>query len=500
MERSAQPPPVPPGSERRLIDQYLQRYAEPEVAYASELVGEYDAAVVVPLAAEEPGCLDGLTPALARRAGELPVLLVAVVNGRSDAPASVEAKNQVLLADWRARARTQRVLRPLSAGAEASRCPARAELLGVEVPRGTLDVLVLDAATDTQRFPPKQGVGLARRIGCDLTVALARSGQLRARYIGAADGDVSLPESYVRALCRPPASAALLFPFEHTSSGDENLDVATELVELTWRYYLLGTAWAGSPFAYHSLGSCLAPEIVSYARVRGYPRRQAAEDFHLLAKLAKVGELDAPNEPCVRIAARRSTRVPFGTGQAVDRLLRRVSGETDEPSEPHGTNAPSDAYLLHDPRVFLALRLLIDALRRVALESPDERVALEPSEHDSFAGGAATAGELPHAVRQLVDEHAQRWRGLLAGPLAGCPTGAHRLHRTFEAFDALAVLRAVHAFRDAGLPPVPWRVALSRAPFLRFPAGAPPRDALEAAREAERLLPPRRGLGSPRYG
>jgi hypothetical protein len=472
--------------ERRVLDQYLARYAEPEAKYAAELGGEYAAAVVMPLAGEEPGCLDALSPALAQPGGALPVLLVAVINGRRESQPALEAQNQALLADWRARARRRRELRPLAGGADGSRRPARAELLQLDVSGGSLDVLVLDAATGDHRFPPKQGVGLARRIGCDVVIGLARAGQVRARYIGAADGDVHLPAGYVESLCRAPASAALLFSFEHTSSGDTAVDEATRLVELSWRHYLLGTSWAGSPYAYHSLGSCLAPEVVAYAQVRGYPRRLAAEDFHLLAKLAKVGWLEVPEQPVVSIAARRSTRVPFGTGQAVERLLRG----------PASVVAPSDECLLHDPRVFEALRLLIEALRAFALRS-----SFDP--HPPAASAHGEHAALPVEVLRVVGEHANRWRRLLAEPLAGCPSDGHRLHRTFEAFDALAILRAVHAFRDAGLPPVPWRTALGRAPFLTDfrtlgdAGAATPERALEAARAAERALPSRRGLGSP---
>ena len=51
---------------------------------------------------------------------------------------------------------------------------------------------------------------------------------------------------------------------------------------------MLGLGFAGSPYAYHSVGSTLAVRAEAYAIVRGVPKRAAGEDFYLLDKLAKV--------------------------------------------------------------------------------------------------------------------------------------------------------------------------------------------------------------------
>src|SRR5690606_7285065 len=113
---------------------------------------------------------------------------------------------------------------------------------------------------------------------------------------------------------------ALLFPFRHEGPADEPVTRATELYEASLRYHVLGLAHAGSPYAYHSIGSTLAVQARAYALVRGVPKRSAGEDFYLLDKLAKVAPLlRARGEP-VRIRARFSTRVPFGTGPAVARI------------------------------------------------------------------------------------------------------------------------------------------------------------------------------------
>lgn len=464
-------------TERRVLDQYIARYAEPEAKYATELSCRYAAAVVLPLCGEHPELIERFTETLvgsgASAPEPLPCLLIAVVNARRDAPPSVIQTNDELLADWRGRARRRTVFDAIETSAPEARTPAAAELL--ELPGESLHVLLLDASREGHRFPPRQGVGLARRIGCDLAVALARRGKLVRRYVASTDGDVHWPAGYLAALDRSPDAAALLFPFEHIDGGDARVLEATRLVELSWRYYVLGLAWAGSPFAYHSLGSCLAVEVTAYVRARGFPRRQAAEDFHLLAKLAKLGELEVLTEPTVQIVARRSGRVPFGTGPAVERVL--VQGaEADTSSD--------GAFRLHDPRVFVGLRWLAEELGSLA--------------RGALGGHREPPQGLPIAVRELLRTEAERWKATLTPRVATCPSAAHRRHRVFEGFDALATLQTLHALRDAALPPIPWRQALGAAPFFPFSAGGSSADALALARELERALPRRRGLRSPR--
>ena len=120
----------------------------------------------------------------------------------------------------------------------------------------------------------------------------------------------------------------------------------TQLYEYSLRYYVAGLSYAGSPYAFHTIGSTLAVNAVHYARVRGFPRRQAGEDFYLLNKLAKVGSVrqlsaETDCEP-IDIAARRSDRVPFGTGAAVGKLMELEN--------------PATEFLLYHPAVFGLLR------------------------------------------------------------------------------------------------------------------------------------------------
>ena len=110
--------------------------------------------------------------------------------------------------------------------------------------------------------------------------------------------------------------------------------------EIFLRAYVMGLSFAGSPYAFHAIGSTMACTAQAYVDVRGMNRRTAAEDFHFLNKLAKIGSIGVIETTTVFPSPRPSKRVPFGTGQ---RVLRFMTGGTDE-------------YRLYDPRIFEILR------------------------------------------------------------------------------------------------------------------------------------------------
>ncbi len=80
--------------------------------------------------------------------------------------------------------------------------------------------------------------------------------------------------------------------------------------------------------------------------MRGFPKREAGEDFYLLNKLAKVGTVlelaEGPDNEAIRIESRRSDRVPFGTGAAVNRITALAD--------------PLGEFRFYDPSVFELLK------------------------------------------------------------------------------------------------------------------------------------------------
>lgn len=142
---------------------------------------------------------------------------------------------------------------------------------------------------------------------------------------------------------------ALLYPYQHDDT-DDDISRATRDYEQSLHYYVDGLRRAGSPYAFHTLGSIIAFHFERYCQVRGFPKRAGGEDFYLLNKLAKLGTFYHPQDIAANriiLQPRVSHRVPFGTGPAVEKLLA------------NSQEAQTD----YHPDVFARLRELLDLIQ-----------------------------------------------------------------------------------------------------------------------------------------
>lgn len=312
----------------KAIRKYLAGYAEPEAQAASALSFRFGHALVIPSYAEAAGVLDTLDTVPEGCRG--PVLIVLVVNEPPEAPAPRIEANQ----------RTFHAL-------ERRYGPGQALQPGMRLqdhPRGYL--LSIDR-TGPEAIPKKQGVGLARKIGLDLTLAAAVHSKSAVAYLHSTDADVRLPEDYFAASERADGADGLLYPFSHLP--DDDTGEAIFAYEASLRYYVAGLRFAGSQYAFHTIGSLIAVSPQGYAAVRGVPKRCAAEDFYLLNKLRKVGQVRTLRGGPVLLSGRASSRVPFGTGPAVAR-----AATLQDPTQ----------YPVYHPAVF-------ERLRQDLRETPD---------------------------------------------------------------------------------------------------------------------------------
>jgi hypothetical protein len=447
------------------LRKYLERYAEPEAAFARELAHQYGNVLVVPLAREDAGFVEQLAPAAAAAPGR--VLVIAVVNGTDDAADAALEQNARLLHDLSARLFPRQALAPVDGS------PAQALLGRV----GAFDLLVIDRASPGRRFPVGQGVGLARRIGVDVGLALQQLGRVDSPWLASTDADAELPAGYFRSLAVQPRApdgtrrVALTMPFVHTPSGDAAIDDATLIYELSLRYYTLGLAAAGSPYAYESLGSSIVVLADAYAEVRGFPKRQAGEDFYLLDKLAKVGTIHRPRAEATRLRSRASDRVPFGTGARVREIV-----------------ADGGGLLTYHPRGFELLRLTLTALRHAVVSRNAESVLVKLG----ASLDAGTVGAVSSALDELGAFEALR------DMLDASPDGRVRERRLLTWFDALRTLRFIHLIEvPAGLARLPVLEAIEQAPFCDF-GGAELTEIERRMRafSAEQALPPDIGVES----
>ena len=198
---------------------------------------------------------------------------------------------------------------------------------GRELPR--LRLAWVDAASPGLELPAKGGgVGLARKIGLDLALArLDFTGETP--LLISLDADTLVEPSYLRVVAdhfRRSHSGGAVIPFRHRPGATPAGQEAIDRYELFLRSYVLGLSLAGSPYAFHTVGSAMACTAAAYIRMGGMNRRGAAEDFYFLQQLHRTAGVEQIRGTTVHPSARPSHRVPFGTGRSVSRALYEENG------------------------------------------------------------------------------------------------------------------------------------------------------------------------------
>lgn len=376
----------------RAIDQYLQRHAEPEAQQfnasnhpALSNKQRYQHVLIIPAFAESAYFLSNVLS----RCGNPALLTIVVVNAPDDETIEIEKI---------------RSTRKLLAGLEHSE---------------HTPIVVIDRASPGKRLPPKQGVGLARKIGSDIALRLYRDGYVTSPWLCQTDADARLPKDYFSALSSHQGT--VVFSHQHVSD-DAMLQFAAKLYDAHMQYYVQALACQGSPYAYPTLGSTIAVQANSYARARGFPKRNAGEDFHFLNKLNKLAAVTWVHQPTIEVQARRSTRVPFGTGPALEKIVTLLR---DDPS--------GHSYLSYDHRCFELLGKALIYLQQCG-QSP-EFVAI------------ATSNDRDHAriVRILLHLGLPK---VLNDKFYQQPNPEQRQHLLTNWFDGLKTLRFIHRARE----------------------------------------------------
>lgn len=262
---------------------------------------KYPGAIVIPSLAESawlPQTLDSLVSDITLAKSSLAVIFV--INNRLDATAEERHDNQLSL----------KYLREARA-----RLPFR---LGI-----------VDASSLGLELPLKEGgVGLARKLGHDLLLPFLHYSNVDPIIISL-DADTLVKPGYAAAVVnhfRSSSKGGAVIHFEHLPAKSEVEERAIERYELFIRCYVAGLEYAGSPYAFHTVGSAMACRASAYLKCGGMNRRRAGEDFYFLQSLAKTSGVVQVKGTVVYPSPRRSTRVPFGTGRAVGLLLDEEPG------------------------------------------------------------------------------------------------------------------------------------------------------------------------------
>ena len=209
-----------------------------------------------------------------------------------------------------------------------------------------INIALVDASSPGKELPEKDaGAGLARKIGMDLALTVFDYDSVNKKILISLDADCVVEKNYlseiVNSFNKKNLHAAVInYAHEIYGAGSQ----AIICYEIFLRYYELGLRFAGSPFAFHAIGSTITCDYESYIKAGGMNKRKAGEDFYFLEKLAKVTSIERINETTVHPSPRGSWRVPFGTGQRINRFLSKTQNE----------------YLLYNPDSFLILKKWLD--------------------------------------------------------------------------------------------------------------------------------------------
>ncbi|MCC8145242.1 MAG: glycosyltransferase family 2 protein [Bacteroidales bacterium] len=173
------------------------------------------------------------------------------------------------------------------------------------------------------------GAGLPRKIGMDLAVKNFYEEGNNQGIIVSLDADCTVDPNYLstiyssfRKLHLKSATLEFHHAVEHLAENDK-IRQATEVYEEYLRYYRAALEYTGYPYAYYTIGSAFAVTAETYRQAGGMGKQQAGEDFYFLQKVFPLGKTLFIDSTKVYPAARTSDRVPFGTGPAIEAMIRK---------------------------------------------------------------------------------------------------------------------------------------------------------------------------------
>lgn len=408
-------------NKQKFIEKYLEKYGvKNKWKLISGPLDYIESVVVIPALAEKNSLFNTLLSLSKNLTSELErTLVLCVINNREEPLTSGKD-----IADNR---KTIKLLNCLIANqswdalTELSITP-QLHLLS----QSNLRLAYVDSSSPGLEMPKKKGrVGLARKIGMDLGLQVLNYEKPGPRLLFSLDADTLVEDNYLssgRTYFEKENKAAAVFSFQHQNAGEPLLQSAIYCYEIFLRYYVLGLSYAGSGYAFHSIGSTMICTAEGYAAVRGMNKREAGEDFYFLNKLAKLNGIGSINNSRVYPSARPSKRVPFGTGQ---RIIRFKEGGQNE-------------YLLYDPRVFRILKQWLDLMSSGFSKDTRKILSLANKIHPS----------LEHFLE--INKFDQVWPRLICNNKS--PFNLTRQLATW--FDGFKVLKLIHYLTENCFPKI----------------------------------------------
>jgi hypothetical protein len=450
--------------EKWTIDKYLQKYSELESKWqvSNIPVENWDYVVTIPACGEDellPAALDSINSSAVVRNNKR-VLCIVVLNGNEIREDEFKASNQKMREWFNKHCAVKTTsLNPVGT------CPQSL------VSWQDIEILIVDRSQEPWLIPADQGVGLVRKIAADIALNLISSGKITSPWIHATDADARVPDDYflrtnefystTAHISQPPS--CFIYPYQHIPDLDmyqqEHDKYWPALVnyELWLRYYVAGLKWAGSSYAYPSVGSLLAFDALAYARIRGFPKRMAGEDFYFQNKLSKIGAMISLEGKPVSLLTRPSTRVPFGTGQGTIRIEQ--------------LNDSGEIFQVYHPLVFDFLKGFFSAVRYWFQDADSDEKEKQKIFISSIEKHLPAAKQnefevtswLPNLLTEL-----QVFKNLEAAEKRSKSTNG-ALQQFDDWFDGFRTLKLIHRLRDDLYGSLPLLEALNHSVFLQKP-------------------------------
>lgn len=295
-----------------------------------------------------------------------------------------------------------------------------------------LNIGIVDASSEGFEMPEKDGgVGFARKIGMDLALKVFDYNSAKKKMIFCLDADCLVAENYLASLIEEVNKkniSAGYVEYEHQLPEDDEEKKAILLYEIFLRYYVVGLKYANSPFAFDTIGSTMFCDYEHYIKIGGMNKKKAAEDFYFLEKLAKITQIKKINKTKIYPSSRKSWRVPFGTGQRVNRYFQKTHNEN----------------LVYNPESFEVLKKWIELFFNDEILTSDEYLNKANQIHSSLKNF-------------LIEQSFQTaWEKILNETEKKEQIQKQKLFW----FDGFRTLKLIHYLRDNLFPMIDYDVAI----------------------------------------
>lgn len=393
------------------INSYLNKFGEIRWFVELEKQKSFNNIVVIP-AIQELNNIKQLLISLSANDKKYfkDTLLLFVVNNSEDSTKDVVEENELTLELLR------EIISPDKAGGK----------FVTEIKLSGLNIGLIDASTKGNKLLAKDaGVGLARKIGMDAALSLFDYQNNSKKILICLDADCKVDSNYLTVIVESfnqMILSAAIISYKHQIPDDENVKRAIICYEIFLRYYVLALQYAGSPFAYTSIGSTIACDVETYCKAGGMNKRKAGEDFYFLEKIAKFTRIYRINSTTVYPSSRESWRVPFGTGKSINRFLSDSKNE----------------YFLYNPKIIVILKYWFEAFYSSDITNENELLSI--------------AEKISPELQSFLEENSFRedWKRIINNSKSADQINKQKLMW----FDGFRTMKLIHHLRDNGFPQV----------------------------------------------